>query len=302
MTTFNDVFDEVRDWRSIPANAVEAYRTHLGEMIAEVDKILSDHPAINTLIGNNPLQVMRDNHKHHAYFMATVFQLSQFDLLARTIPWVYHAYKSHGFSYDYFPVELSAWKKAVSHHLDGLSAKGILTIYDWMLERHQDWIKWSEEGVSLSGTALPEFRQHKEDFLAALLAGDRKKCMDVTLGMTGSPAAIREFYLQVVQPAMYEIGNRWQTGEVSVAQEHLASSLVGRTLTGLYLSVDKRPRGEARAVITAAPNEFHEIGAWMVSDMLELDGWEVRYCGANTPVPDLLNCLREFDPICWPSR
>jgi methanogenic corrinoid protein MtbC1 len=48
-------------------------------------------------------------------------------------------------------------------------------------------------------------------------------------------------------------------------------------------------QAKGKAVITAAPNEFYEIGAWMISDILEFDGWEVRYLGANTPVNDLAN-------------
>lgn len=52
----------------------------------------------------------------------------------------------------------------------------------------------------------------------------------------------------------------------------------------------------AKAVVTAAPNEFHEIGAWMISDMLEHAGWDVRYLGANTPADDLLDLLRSFHP------
>ena len=55
--------------------------------------------------------------------------------------------------------------------------------------------------------------------------------------------------------------------------------------------------GKGKAVITAAPNEFHEVGARMISDQLEMDGWQVDYLGANSPAHDLLALLRQMPPF-----
>ncbi|MFW5639986.1 MAG: cobalamin B12-binding domain-containing protein [Thermodesulfobacteriota bacterium] len=49
-------------------------------------------------------------------------------------------------------------------------------------------------------------------------------------------------------------------------------------------------------IITASPNEFHEIGAWMLSDVLEQDGWEVRYLGADMPAADLIDMVTAYQP------
>jgi methanogenic corrinoid protein MtbC1 len=49
-------------------------------------------------------------------------------------------------------------------------------------------------------------------------------------------------------------------------------------------------------VVTTVSEEFHELGAWMVADLLALDGWEVSYLGANTPAEDLLDMLCNRKP------
>jgi len=51
---------------------------------------------------------MYDNHLNHARFMANVFRFNAYTLLVKTVIWVYRSYHSHGFSFDYFPVELAA--------------------------------------------------------------------------------------------------------------------------------------------------------------------------------------------------
>jgi len=63
---------------------------------------------VHRLIGYNPLRMMYDNHLNHARFMANVFRFNAYTLLVKTVIWVYRSYHSHGFSFDYFPVELAA--------------------------------------------------------------------------------------------------------------------------------------------------------------------------------------------------
>ena len=55
-------------------------------------------------------------------------------------------------------------------------------------------------------------------------------------------------------------------------------------------------RRKGKAVVTATANEYHQVGAWLVADALDADGWSVRFLGANTPNRELLNLLREESP------
>ena len=85
--------------------------------------------------------------------------------------------------------------------------------------------------------------------------------------------------------------------DISVAEEHVATAIVGRIAAALYprfASVDAY-RGEA--VVTAGQNEFHELGARMLADLLEMEGWDVTYLGANTPKEELLVNLKQKKPF-----
>lgn len=48
--------------------------------------------------------------------------------------------------------------------------------------------------------------------------------------------------------------------------------------------------------MTSAPNEFHELGARMLADMLEAAGWDVIFLGANTPSEELIKLVRKTSP------
>ena len=83
----------------------------------------------------------------------------------------------------------------------------------------------------------------------------------------------------------------------SSAQEHLASAIVTRVMSSLYPRFAVIEQNKGKAIVSAAPNEFHEIGPRMVADLLEIDGWDIDYTGANVPAPDLVSMAIETKPF-----
>jgi methanogenic corrinoid protein MtbC1 len=102
-----------------------------------------------------------------------------------------------------------------------------------------------------------------------------------------------EAFLHVLSPALVEIGELWEAGEVSVAQEHLASGAVRTALQRLI--ADSRGKVRGTAVLACAPGEWHEIGLLMVAVLLRAEGWQVAYLGPNTPVADAVALASELD-------
>jgi MerR family transcriptional regulator, light-induced transcriptional regulator len=97
-------------------------------------------------------------------------------------------------------------------------------------------------------------------------------------------AALDEALTNVLAPALVEIGEQWASGEITVAQEHLASSAVRSALQKLLADARASVRGVA--VLACAPGERHEIGLMMLAVLLRSDGWQVAFLGADTPLDD----------------
>lgn len=281
----------------VPREAAEAYGAAREALSAQVNAALAARPECALLLGGNPVEVMETNHANHAGFMSSVFALSQPELLARTLPWVYRAYRGKGFSYDYFPVELEAWGQAIGRCLAAPEAAPILAVYAWMQASHPAIVALAERPAAPAPEEAGDGRWAgaSRRYLAALLEGDAAAAAAVAREHSG-PEALEGFYVSVLQPAMYAVGEGWEAGRISVAQEHLASAITTRVIAGLA-SQQKVPRPwRGRVVVTASPNEFHELGAWMISDLLELDGWAVSYLGANTPLEELVQLTRDRRP------
>ncbi len=281
----------------ISYTAAADYEKNKEAIIAEVNEIMSSQEDVNQLTGNNPNYLMEENHQNHAEFMTNLFKMNNLELLSTVVPWVYRTYHNQGFNFKYFPRAFKAWKEAVKKYLEPENTYPILEVYQWFEESHEKMIELSKLEENPPVEISPNWKKTNEDFYLALMEGDHKKCMDIGDKAVNSPEDLQNFYLQVVQSCMYNIGFRWERGEVSAAHEHLATAIVSRVMANLYPKFILIEHTKERAVITASPNEYHELGARMIADLLEVEGWDIDYLGANVPGEELIELLLEEPPF-----
>lgn len=100
----------------------------------------------------------------------------------------------------------------------------------------------------------------------------------------------------LARPVMEAVGERWCSGRASVAEEHAATELLRELLAHLLPGLAWH-QGGPRAVIACAPGERHLLGARLVSQVLALEGWHVRFLGADTPARDLAVFVAREQPV-----
>jgi methanogenic corrinoid protein MtbC1 len=96
---------------------------------------------------------------------------------------------------------------------------------------------------------------------------------------------------------MYRIGLLWETNQITVAEEHFATAIVGRVMADLYPRFAQYTITRGKVIVSAGPNEFHWIGARMVADFMEMAGWDVNFLGPNTPADALIDMLKRQKPF-----
>ena len=75
-------------------------------------------------------------------------------------------------------------------------------------------------------------------YLSALLAGEREAAVEAALQPVVAGADVLDVHLHVLQPALHLIGRHWERGEITVAAEHLATTITPVSYT--HLDVYKR--------------------------------------------------------------
>lgn len=105
--------------------------------------------------------------------------------------------------------------------------------------------------------------------------------------------------LEVLRPALVEIGERWARGELAIAAEHFGSRLVHRRLSAL-LNMQPPLSNASTVILACPPGEQHELGLMMLGVFLRWAALHVVYLGADVPVADLARCISALRPaaIC----
>ncbi len=133
-------------------------------------------------------------------------------------------------------------------------------------------------------------------FLNSLLDGDRKSCSRIVTDLLNNGVSHKDIYLDLIQRAMYRIGQLWENNRISVSNEHLASQITKQLLEIIKTRKNGNVSSGKKALITCIEKEFHDIGAQMIADYLEYNGYEVYFLGANLPVNEIINSIKEINP------
>jgi DNA-binding transcriptional MerR regulator len=102
--------------------------------------------------------------------------------------------------------------------------------------------------------------------------------------------------LQIIQPIMLEIGERWLRNEMAVWQEHLASNLVRQKLLAVLQAQPSPPLSAPSMLAACAPGEEHELGLLTLALLARRQGWSVAYLGQRTPLADLASAAHKSEP------
>jgi MerR family transcriptional regulator, light-induced transcriptional regulator len=145
-------------------------------------------------------------------------------------------------------------------------------------------------GVASGSPELEDAVRRLRDALDSFDEAESQAALDRLFAAFTVETALRD----VVVPYLAQLGERWASGEASVAQEHFASNLLRGRLFGLARGWDD---GEGpRALLACAPGELHDLGLIAFGLALRRRGWRITFLGPDTPIETLADAANRLDP------
>ena len=141
-------------------------------------------------------------------------------------------------------------------------------------------------------------------YAVALLAGDEVDAELVIRDAMDAGLSSAEIDDSIITPALWLVGDLWQKGEITVADEHLATEI---SLRVLALQREVRRVAHERSdhlVMCAAPTaELHVVALRMTANLLREAGYDVLMLGADVPPYALAEAAARYraDVICLSS-
>ena len=161
-------------------------------------------------------------------------------------------------------------------------------------------------GPGLAPPAGPDLARSAGPDLAASMVSELSAALRQALDAFDEPAAqavldrlfsdlsLITVLRDVVLRYLADLGERWERGTASIAQEHFASNIIRGRLAGLA-----RGWGGGhgpRAVLACPPGEQHDMALMIFGIVLNRGGWRIDYFGASTPVDELERTVEATRP------
>ena len=141
----------------------------------------------------------------------------------------------------------------------------------------------------------PSIQVDPTNFVNALLEQNIQRA-DQILGDLLAVCSPEELTLQVIGPALHEIGENWAVDKISITEEHLITNYLRHRLL-MWMNTGPRPKSNAPIMLACAPGEWHEGSLLMLGVLLSRQGWPLIYLGQNINLKDMATYIQKKDPL-----
>jgi methanogenic corrinoid protein MtbC1 len=140
------------------------------------------------------------------------------------------------------------------------------------------------------------FSSELDGYIQALINGDYKRCLAYIQDYLKNEKTFIQLYEDILKKALYEVGKMWEYNQITVATEHLATSITESLLSQVYAEIYGHKSSGKKIVLSSGEKEEHRVGIRMVADVFDSYGWETFFLGANMPAKELISFIHGLKP------
>jgi methanogenic corrinoid protein MtbC1 len=257
-----------------------------GEVAAEVNQeFFRRHPDWRERYGAAGVQRGFEDACYHLEYLAAAVETASAPLFENYARWTGRLLQSRGIAPTFVAENLEQIESALEKRLspaDFACARPLLRVGIEALLHPGD-----------SALPEPDAAQSSQLFRAALLLGQRQAAVNIALEAIASGATPGDVYLELCSKALWEIGELWERNQISVADEHRATAIVQYVVAQVYSRLPLSSLDRGKVVVCGVEGESHQLGANIVADLLESDGWDVCFLGTNLPHRTILQKIAD---------
>lgn len=233
--------------------------------------------------GEHGRQTCRQDIFHHLDYLQGALIVADASVFTQYVLWLKEVLSSRGVPSVHLSTSLDFLETFFSNQLPAAEAGTLAEI----LTSARTALSLDTQPVIYGKTRYPALPQ-TEQYRVSILQGQHKTAMSLVTDAMSNGSSLTQVSVQLVQPALYQVGNLWQNNQVTVSQEHLATAISQNVLASAYMQASFAPPVGKSAMFACVENNHHSVGLHMLSDAFETVGWDVLYLGANLPTQDLV--------------
>lgn len=236
---------------------------------------------------NNPERIKKmckADLQHHFRFLLSAMATAIPEIFRDYSHWLKEVLVTRKLSLQHPIDSFELMKKSITPRLSEIDKEIALVVLDAGL----DVFKANELSSISSFNQESEVKGIVSEYSQCLTAGDRKQAEHIIDNQLLKDMELVDISVDVIQPAMYNIGYLWQENKITVAQEHLATAISQNILARGFMTADFLAPVNKRVVSACIEGNHHCLGLRMINDTFEIAGWDASFLGADTPNDSIL--------------
>jgi len=133
-------------------------------------------------------------------------------------------------------------------------------------------------------------------YLQPLLAGRRAECFHLVNNWLSAGTPARDLVYDVLWPAMTQVDRLYRGDRITVLQENMASRINRVVADRLQHQLPHGPARHRQLIVLCTEEPREELGAQMLADLLQADGWDVYFAGQGAPDDEILELVGRLRP------
>ena len=255
------------------------------------NRFYATYSSLYERFGDRGLDVCREDFAFHLEFLRPVLEFGFLQPMVDYLHWIGNVLAGRGIPAGYMAQTLDWLAEYFARAMEPGDSQVVVAALTATRTKFTE--SCNEPQIS---PVSPEPWPQATVFEAALLAGDQVDALGVVNDCLDAGHGLVAIELHLIQPALYSIGEKWQTNQVSVAQEHMATAIAQSVMTVALLRSPPPSPMDRRVLLACVEGNDHSVGLRMVADSFLLSGWDVQYLGANVPTRSLVQQVVDWRP------
>jgi methanogenic corrinoid protein MtbC1 len=154
-----------------------------------------------------------------------------------------------------------------------------------------------EAGAGNHSSSENQLAELSRAYTIALLTGDEVAAERTIREALDARVRMADVDDLIIAPALWYVGELWERGEITVADEHLATEISIRVLA-LHREAHRLATGRRKttAMLATPSGERHVVALEMVADLLREAGYRVLMLGGDVPATALALAAERHRP------
>jgi methanogenic corrinoid protein MtbC1 len=134
------------------------------------------------------------------------------------------------------------------------------------------------------------------EYLEHLFVGKRCEAREMVMAAHDRGLSAAKLLRSLIWPAMEQMERLYRENHISRIVEHMATRINRMIADQLQGMLARQPKSGRRIVVACGDGEIEELGAQVVADLFEAEGWSVWFLGSGVPNDEVLQFVGKVKP------